>query len=277
VKIMPKPDKHPYRRGKGTANKKKHRAESEIDRSSSVEGSIRLNRYIARAGVCSRREADVLIEKGVVKVNGEIETTLGVKINTSDTVLVRGRRIAPVSFEYILLNKPSDTITTVSDERGRRTVMDLVRGESFSKMGLFPVGRLDRHTKGVLLITNDGDLAYRLTHPKFEIEKIYRVTATNPLTSRQLEELRAGIELEDGMATVDRIEVLPGKVQNEAGISLHEGRNRQIRRMFEKVGNEVTRLERVKYAGLTTAGIRSGKWRRLTSREISRLYKSVKI
>ncbi len=274
---MPKPEKRSYRQNRRDAKNQRPGPESGKDRSGSVEGGTRLNRTIARAGVCSRREADVLIEKGVVKVNGEVVTTLGAKVQESDEVLVRGKRITQVTFEYILLNKPSDTITTVSDERGRRTVMDLLGRDSFSKSGLFPVGRLDRHTTGVLLITNDGDLAYRLTHPKFEIEKIYRVRTANPLTSGQLEELRAGVELEDGFANVDRIEILPGKDGNEAGVSLHEGRNRQIRRMFEKIGSDVIRLERVKYAGLTPAGVRSGKWRRLTSREVSRLYKSVKL
>lgn len=277
VKTMPKPDRRSYRQRQRDANKRKQRSESEKARSDSVEGGTRLNRTIARAGICSRREADVLIEKGVVKVNGEVVTTLGVKVQEGDEVLVRGKRITRVNFEYILLNKPSDTITTVSDERGRRTVMDLLRGESISKAGMFPVGRLDRHTTGALLITNDGDLAYRLTHPKFEIEKIYRVRTANPLTFEQLEELRTGVELQDGFANVDRIEILPGKDGNEAGVSLHQGRNRQIRRMFEKIGSDVMRLERVKYAGLTTAGVRSGKWRRLTSREVTKLYKSVKL
>jgi len=238
---------------------------------------IRLNRYIARAGICSRREADRLISEGEVTVNDKVVTELGTKVSPVDEVFVKGLRIAPERFEYILLNKPADVITTVKDEKGRRTVMDLLETVTKETSGLFPVGRLDRHTTGVLLVTNDGMLAYRLTHPSYEIEKIYVVRTRNPIDEDQLKELKAGIELEDGIARVDRIHSIPGADVNEVGLSIHEGRNRQLRRMFEKLGNEIVKLERIRYAGLDTTGVRSGKWRRLKRDEIARLYRSVKL
>lgn len=274
---MPKPDK---RNRRGSRKRHVHKVLRDDSRRyvwTTGEERIRLNRFIARAGICSRREADELISRGVVTVNGDIMRTLGVTVGASDEVFVRGKRIIPSKFEYILLNKPTDTITTVSDERGRRTVMDLVSGDRLKEIGLFPVGRLDRNTTGVLLITNDGMLAHRLTHPKFEVNKMYQIRSRSALSEEQIETLQKGVELEDGPASVDRIELLPGKDGRDVGISIHEGRNRQIRRMFETIGHEVDKLERVRYAGLTTNGVRRGKWRRLTEREISRLYRSVKL
>ena len=274
---MPKPDRGNRRRSRKRHFHKVRRDDSRRYVWTTGEERIRLNRFIARAGICSRREADELISGGVVTVNGDIMCTLGVTVGASDEVFVRGKRIIPSKFEYILLNKPTDTITTVSDERGRRTVMDLVSGDRLKEIGLFPVGRLDRHTTGVLLITNDGMLAHRLTHPKFEVNKMYQVRSRSALSEEQIETLKKGVELEDGPASIDRIELLPGKDGRDVGILIHEGRNRQIRRMFETIGHEVDKLERVRYAGLTTNGVRRGKWRRLTEREISQLYRSVKL
>ena len=176
-----------------------------------------------------------------------------------------------------MLNKPGDTITTASDEKGRTTVLDLVNRPDLQKSGLFPVGRLDRHTRGVLLITNDGTLAHRLMHPSFEIEKIYRVRTAEAVSDEQLQQLREGIDLDDGPAKADRVDRVEGADGHEVGISIHEGRNRQVRRMFEKLGHEVKRLERIRYAGLTAAGVRPGKWRFLNEKEIFRLYKSVNL
>ncbi len=274
---MAKPEKNPHHRGRGPGKGNRFAKPTQQELQADDGQELRLNRYIARAGVCSRRDADNLISAGSVSVNGQVITELGTKILPTAEVLVNGKRIGRAKFEYILLNKPGDTITTVSDEKGRRTVMDQLEGIELENAGLFPVGRLDRHTIGVLLITNDGVLAHRLTHPSYEIEKVYRVRARKPLEDNDIQELKAGIELEDGLATLDRIERLTGSDGREVGISIHEGRNRQIRRMFEKIGHNVQRLERVRYAGLTTKGVRSGKWRRLTPDEIAQLYKRVKL
>lgn len=274
---MPKSERGHRKRARKRRPTRGRRNSERSDASPKGDERIRLNRFIARAGICSRREADELITRGVVTVNESVMRTLGVTVGASDEVFVRGKRIIPSKFEYILLNKPSDIITTASDEKGRKTVMDLVSAERLQDIGLFPVGRLDRHTTGILLITNDGMLAHRLTHPKFEVNKMYRVRSQSPLSEEQLNTLRAGVELEDGPATVDRIEVLPGEDGREVGISIHEGRNRQIRRMFEKIGHQVDKLERVKYAGLTTNGVRRGKWRILTEREVLKLYRTVKL
>ncbi len=274
---MPKPESGRRKGPRRRHHRGVRRNDERQDASPTGDERIRLNRFIARAGICSRREADELISRGVVSVNGKVTRTLGITVETSDEVFVRGKTIIPSKFEYILLNKPSDTITTASDERGRKTVMDLISGERLKDIGLFPVGRLDRHTTGILLITNDGMLAHRLTHPKFEVKKMYRVRSRAALSEEQLKTLQKGVELEDGTAKVDRIELLVGEDGREVGILIHEGRNRQIRRMFEKIGSRVDKLERVNYAGLTTNGVRRGKWRRLTDREISKLYRTVKL
>ncbi len=238
---------------------------------------MRLNRYIARSGICSRRDADVLISEGKVQVNGTVISEFGVRVQSGDEVLVDGRRISPADHVYILLNKPTDTITSTSDERGRKSVLDLISATDLKGIGLFPVGRLDRNTMGVLLLTNDGKLAHRLMHPSYEVEKYYKVKARDRLTKRDLESLETGVELEDGPATADQVARLEDKTQRTIALSIHEGRNRQIRRMFEAIGSEVSELERFRYAGLTTKGIRRGKWRRLTREEILKLYRLVKL
>lgn len=238
---------------------------------------VRLNRYMARSGVCSRREADELIARGEVAVNGQTVVELGTKVTPRDTIEVHGRKIVPLNLAWYILNKPTDTITTTSDERGRRNVMDLFDLPEREKVGLFPVGRLDRDTKGVLLVTNDGDLAHRLMHPSYEIDKVYLVGTESELSDEDLAALLGGITLEDGPAKAGRAAFPDPTVRTVVGISIHEGRNRQVRRMFEALGHKVVSLERISYAGLSVKGIRRGKWRRLSRDEVSALYRKVKL
>ena len=241
-----------------------------------MQEPVRLNRFIASTGTCSRREADDLIAQGLVKVNGDVVTQMGSKVTRTDRVEVNGRRVVPADREYILLNKPKDTITTTDDEKGRTSVLDLLPADEFGASGLFPVGRLDRHTTGALLLTNDGDLAHRLMHPSYGVSKQYLVHTERPIEEQDLVQLGRGIELEDGLAKADRVSYLEGD-QHILVMAIHEGRNRQVRRMIEALGNTVTSLDRVRYAGLTTRGIRKGKWRRLSRKEVSTLYRQVKL
>ena len=234
----------------------------------------RLNRYIARAGICSRRSADGLIERGQVQVNGQVVREYWYQVKKGDKVSVNGKVISPRQYVYILLNKPKDTITTVKDQKDRKTVLDLINmDEGIS--GLFPVGRLDRNTTGALLLTSDGDLGHRLMHPSFQIPKQYLVRTTEPVRPEQLDQLRRGIELEDGLATCDQAAYIQSRNPFEIGIELHEGRNRQIRRMFAALGNKIVALERTSYAGLTTRHLRRGTWRELRENEIRKLYRMV--
>lgn len=236
---------------------------------------MRLNKYIARAGVTSRRKADALIDAGQVRVNGAPVTEYWYQVKPGDRVEVSGDVISPQPFVYILLNKPKDTITTTDDERDRRIVLDLLSIGQEEKEGLFPVGRLDRDTTGVLLLTNDGDLAHRLMHPSYEVDKLYRVRTRQSIKPHQLDQLRSGVELDDGLAKADRVAYVQPEDHHEIGLKLHEGRNRQIRRMLEALGHEVVELERVRYAGLTADGVRRGKWRRLEAFEVGRLRRLV--
>lgn len=236
---------------------------------------VRLNRYIAQAGVTSRRKADELISGGKVKVNGEVVTELGTKIDPSDHVEVEGQVIQQQAFEYVLLNKPKDTITTVDDERDRRIVMDLLDDQARAR-GVVPVGRLDRDTTGALLLTNDGDLTHRLMHPSYAVEKLYLVRTTAPVKPHDLDRLRAGVMLDDGEAKADRAAYV-GDDPRAVGLALHEGRNRQIRRMMEALGYEIAALDRVEYAGLNLTKLRRGEWRRLRPNEINRLRRLVKL
>jgi 23S rRNA pseudouridine2605 synthase len=243
----------------------------------SMDEPVRLNRYIASSGECSRREADDLIVKGQVKVNGKVVQELGTKVSHGDRVEVNGKQIAPTDREYLLLNKPKDTITTTSDEKGRRNVMDLLDLEEFGSTGLFPVGRLDRHTTGALLLTNDGDLAHRLMHPSYGVSKQYAIATKEPVAAEDMARLGQGINLEDGLAKADKVAYASDGDPRHLVMSIHEGRNRQVRRMIEAIGNEVEQLDRVLYAGLSTKGIRKGKWRRLTRAEVASLYRQVKL
>ncbi|MBP6311536.1 MAG: pseudouridine synthase [Flavobacteriales bacterium] len=230
------------------------------------DGLIRLNRYLAQSGVASRREADDLIKAGVVQVNGVIVTELGTKVSPTDRVHYGGQRLTTEKKRYVLLNKPKNFITTTDDPQDRRTVMALIDDACTER--LYPVGRLDRHTTGVLLMTNDGDLAKKLTHPSFGAEKIYSATLDHPMTKADLEQLVIGVELEDGPAVADEASFVQGKPKNEVGIKIHMGRNRVVRRMFEALGYEVLKLDRVMFAGLTKKDLPRSKWRHLSEKEV---------
>ena len=238
------------------------------------DGPMRLNRFLARAGVASRRAADVLIADGHVTLNGEVVTEMGVQVSPSDHVEVDGQPVGLGSLVYVLLNKPTDTITTASDDRGRRTVLDVASGVDAE--GLFPVGRLDRATTGALLLTTDGELAHRLMHPSYGAVKLYVVTTAEPVATAQVDALKRGIELEDGLARADHAERFKGDPRDVA-LQLHEGRNRQVRRMFEALGHRVVALDRIGYAGLDLSGLRRGRWRHLQPHEVNTLRRSVKL
>lgn len=230
---------------------------------------IRLNKYLANAGVCSRREADEFITSGAVKVNGEVVTELGTKVKRSDEVLFNEN---PVSIEkkvYILLNKPKDYVTTSDDPQQRKTVMDLVKDACPER--IYPVGRLDRNTTGVLLLTNDGELASKLTHPKFLKKKVYHVFLDKNVSTEDLQKIADGIELEDGEVHADAIEYADERDHSQVGIEIHSGRNRIVRRIFESLGYRVVKLDRVQFAGLTKKNLRRGDWRFLTEKEVDML------
>lgn len=232
-----------------------------------VEEKMPLNKYIAHAGVCSRRDAVDVIKSGKVKVNGVVVNEPGHKILVSDTVIVNGKKIQPVKdLIYILLNKPKDYLTTTDDERGRKTVLDLIKKASPIKV--YPVGRLDRNTSGVLLLTNDGDLTQKLTHPKNEIKKVYAVTLDKPLVKAHFDEILKGVPLEDGMAHVDTLAYTDNADKTQIGIEIHSGRNRIVRRIFEHYGYDVKNLDRVVFAGLTKKNVDRGKWRFLNEKEV---------
>lgn len=230
---------------------------------------IRLNKYLANAGVCSRREADEFIEAGVVKVNGEIVTELGTKVKRSDEVHFHDQLVSIEKKVYILLNKPKDYVTTVDDPQNRKTVMDLVKGACRER--IYPVGRLDRNTTGVLLLTNDGELATKLTHPQFLKKKIYHVFLDKNVTAADMKQIADGIELEDGEIHADAIEYANETDRKQVGIEIHSGRNRIVRRIFEHLGYKVIRLDRVYFAGLTKKNVRRGDWRFLTEKEVGML------
>lgn len=230
---------------------------------------IRLNKFLANAGICSRREADEFITAGVVSVNGEIVTELGTKVKRSDEVKFHDQ---PVSIErkvYVLLNKPKDCVTTSDDPQERKTVMDFVKGAC--KERIYPVGRLDRNTTGVLLLTNDGDLASKLTHPKFLKKKIYHVYCDKNVTKADLDQIVQGITLDDGEIHADAISYASDTDKSQVGIEIHSGKNRIVRRIFESLGYKVVKLDRVYFAGLTKKGLRRGDWRYLTEQEVNML------
>lgn len=259
------------RRNSGRKNQPVTPPEADQDYDSNEE--IRLNKYIAHAGFCSRREADEYIAAGKVKVNGETVTQLGSRVVRTDRVEVAGQNLSLEPFVYILLNKPRDTITTTDDPGNRDTVMDRIEDATGNRV--YPVGRLDRHTMGLLILTNDGDLAHRLMHPGYKVRKTYEVEAARFLTDRELEQMVRGIKLEDGPAKAHRLTRLHGG--NGILISLFEGRNRLIRRMVEYFGTEVTKLKRIEYAGLTLKNVKMGRWRYLTPNEVNGLRKLVKL
>ncbi|PEN15082.1 RNA-binding protein [Longibacter salinarum] len=245
---------------------------------SSEKDGMRINKYISHAGVCSRRDADKLVEQGRVRLNGEVVTEHGTRVYPGQTVEVDGDRISLKDFDYILLNKPKDTISTTDDPKGRKTVLEAAGISSDNPKGMFPVGRLDRNTTGVLLLTNDGDLAHRLMHPSYEIAKIYFVRTREPVKPHELDELQSGVELEDGLAAADRVTYIDQRLnKTDVALEIHEGRNRQVRRMFEKLGHDIVQLDRPKYAGLTAGKLDRGRWRRLRPHEVRSLRKRVNL
>ncbi len=230
---------------------------------------IRLNKFMANAGICSRREADEFIQAGEVLVNGEAVTELGTKITRNDTVTFRDKVVTLERKTYVLLNKPKDCVTTSDDPQGRLTVMDIVRNACTER--IYPVGRLDRNTTGVLLLTNDGDLASKLTHPKFVKKKIYHVWLDRDVIEDDMQRIADGIELEDGPIQPDAISYATDIDKNQVGIEIHSGRNRIVRRIFEALGYRVVKLDRVYFAGLTKKNLQRGRWRYLTQQEVNML------
>ncbi|MEJ6674523.1 MAG: pseudouridine synthase [Polaribacter sp.] len=230
---------------------------------------IRLNKYIANSGVCSRREADTYIEHGSVEVNGNLVTEMGYKVQPDDLVRFDGTSITPEQKKYILLNKPKNYITTMDDDRGRKTVMDLV--SNASKERIYPVGRLDRNTTGLLLFTNDGELAKKLTHPKHDVRKLYHASLDKKLELKDLEKLRGEVIIEGKKVFIDAVSYVDGQPKSEVGIEIHSGRNRIVRKIFEHLGYKVSKLDRVIFAELTKRNLPRGRWRELTNQELSNL------
>lgn len=232
------------------------------------DGTIRLNKYIANAGICSRREADEFIKTGLAQVNGKTITEMGYKVQVGDVVKFDGKTISAEKNVYILLNKPKGFITTTKDEKDRKTVMDLIANATTARV--FPVGRLDRATTGLLLFTNDGYLTKKLTHPSHSVRKIYHVKLNKKVTHADLDEIKKGIRLiPEGIAHVDNVSFIEGKPHTEVGIELHIGWNRVVRRIFEKLGYEVESLDRVSFGGLTKKNLKRGDWRKLTEKEVA--------
>ena len=230
---------------------------------------IRLNKYLANAGVCSRREADDFIQAGVVTVNGQVVTELGTKVLRGDEVRFHDQPVTLEKKVYVLLNKPKDYVTTSDDPQQRKTVMDLVKDACPER--IYPVGRLDRNTTGVLLLTNDGEMASKLTHPKFLKKKVYHVYLDKNVTMHDMQQIASGIELEDGEIHADAIEYADDHDKSQVGIEIHSGKNRIVRRIFESLGYRVTKLDRVQFAGLTKKNLRRGDWRFLTEQEVDML------
>ncbi len=244
--------------------KPKNKPEKNID-----DNSTRLNRFIANAGICSRREADEFISTGLVKINGKIVTELGTKVYPGDEVKFNDELIRQERKVYILLNKPKDYITTTEDEKGRKSILDLIRGACRERV--LPVGRLDRNTTGIILLTNDGELSAKITHPRFNKKKIYHVFLDKKVKPEDIKALEHGIELDDGYIKADVISYVDPSDKSQVGVEVHSGRNRIIRRMFEHLEYKVIRLDRVYFAGLTKKGLPRGHWRFLTPDEVRML------
>lgn len=243
-------------------------SKSKTDKKGGVnEAQMPLNKFIAHSGVCSRRDAAQLVKEGKVKVNGKVMTEPGYKVQKSDTITVDGKKVErQEKLVYILMNKPKDFLTTAEDDKGRKTVLDIVK--NYVTERVYPVGRLDRNTTGVLLLTNDGDLAQQLSHPKFEIKKVYEAKLDKPVTKADLDKLMNGITLEDGFIAADAVAYPDPSDKTTVGIELHSGRNRIVRRMFEHLGYDVKHLDRVVFANLTKKNVERGKWRFLNDKEV---------
>ena len=248
-------------------NKAGVKADRKIQGPNDKTDLIPLNKYIAHGGICSRRDAAELVKQGKVTVNGKTVNDPGTKVSREDEVKVNDKKVVVSrNYVYILLNKPKDYITTTEDPQGRKTVLDLIRAATSERV--YPVGRLDRNTSGVLLLTNDGELSQKLAHPKHEIKKIYHVGLDKPLSKADFEKIAAGIQLEDGLAHVDALAYADAKDKTQIGIEIHNGKNRIVRRIFECLGYDVKTLDRVMYAGLTKKNIQRGKWRFLMEKEV---------
>ena len=230
-------------------------------------GDMPLNKFVAHAGICSRRDAADLVKSGKVSVNGKVISEPGHKVTSTDDIRIQGKKITPSrSLVYILLNKPKDHITTTEDPEGRKTVMDIIKKATTERV--FPIGRLDRNTTGVLLLTNDGELAQKLSHPSYEVRKIYEVTLDRPLVKKDFDELMNGLTLDDGFIAPDSLAYADTRNKSVIGIEIHSGKNRIVRRMFEKLGYDVRNLDRVMYANLTKKNVERGKWRFLQEKEV---------
>ncbi|MFI3314549.1 MAG: pseudouridine synthase [Rikenellaceae bacterium] len=248
--------------------KKKRKDEEPFFLQPNIEGSVRLNRFVAMSGVCSRRDADELIASGAITVNGSVVTELGTKVTADDVVCNNGLELRGEKLVYIVMNKPKGIVTTVEDPNAEKTVIDLLQGKV--KERVFPVGRLDKNSLGLILLTNDGELTKELTHPSFEKKKIYHVFLDKPVVTEDIEKLAEGIELEDGLIYADELSYVEDNPR-EVGIEIHSGRNRIVRRMFEHIGYRVIKLDRVYFAGITKKGLKRGFWRYLTAQEVIRL------
>ncbi len=245
----------------------------ETDKKDTAEELIRLNRYISNSGVCGRREADDLISRGLIEVNGKKVTELGTKVSRDDKVTYNGKKLEIETKVYVLLNKPKGYVTTVKDPHAEFTVLDLVKDATNER--IYPVGRLDKSTTGVLLLTNDGDLAAKLTHPKYGAKKVYHVFLDHEVTKNDMETVVSGVELEDGIISADAISFPEPEDRTQVGIEIHSGQNRIVRRIFEKLGYDVRKLDRVFFAGLTKKNIPRGTWRHLTPKEVNMLKRGI--
>ncbi len=253
---------------KNTPNKKStsEKTPSDLSDQESSQG-MRLNKFIAHCGICSRRKAAEYIQEGLIAVNGNTVKEIGHRVMENDVVTFRGKEVKPeTKLIYLLLNKPKDFVTTVSDEKGRKTVMDIISKDI--KERIYPVGRLDRATLGLLLLTNDGELAKKLSHPSHNVSKVYHVVLDKPVSPEHLEMIRNGLNLEDGPAPVDGVNYLHNAPKNQVGIEIHIGRNRIVRRIFEHLGYRVEKLDRTIYAGLTKKDLPRGRYRHLTEKEV---------
>ncbi len=254
---------------RGRQAKRKSTPQKNNNSKSQETSGIRLNKFIANAGICSRREADTYIEHGSVSVNGKLVTEMGYKVQPDDEVRFDGTLISLEEKRYILLNKPKNYITTMEDDRGRKTVMDLI--DNATKERIYPVGRLDRNTTGLLLFTNDGELAKKLTHPKHNVRKLYHASLDKKLTVADLNKLRGDVIIEGRKVFIDAVSYVTGEKKTEVGIEIHSGRNRIVRKIFEHFGYTVLKLDRVIFAGLTKKNLPRGRWRALTNLELSNL------
>ena len=251
---------------KGKERPVESKAKKETTTRGNKKDEMRLNRYISNAGICSRREADELIKAGLISVNGKVVNEMGIKVSGSDDVRYNGVRLKNERKIYLVLNKPKDYVTTMDDPHAKKTVMELVRNACRER--IYPVGRLDRTTTGVLLFTNDGDLARRLTHPSFNKKKVYHVHLNRNLSGDDMKRISEGVELEDGIIQADAIAYTNADSKREVGLEIHSGRNRVVRRLFEKLGYRVVKLDRVYFAGITKKNLPRGRWRFLTEKEI---------